>query len=399
MLEKIRDALKESHANNVECSQCIKSLKNKSRLLERKIEKSKRNSSSSSGNDNPLNSQQQVESWEVELDQTKAQLTTMEESKKELGENMKSLEGDLARLMHQKAASFMLNVNQVNHSDADDAMRENLNSGAGRGEACCVSSGDAQRFAKTLISGKHGMNAKGMSTDLRRWSGLRSLAEARGMLRIVFSKAVNARMEVIKSQSGLTTQSEVEEVEGEENTHNSAVELERQNSSGRGATEDVVATVDSEEAIPAAAAATNPVAEMAVVKPVADQFKEKKHSYVSKGWIDDILKEQAEHMTMLTQWEKEKKNTTKANDDDDHSRSPLQGFVLTTQTADENTTAKQQLQESTGNGKEKLTKRTSSERLQIHSLRPKLGWAETKQVINDVLEKRRQRAPLKASNK
>ena len=64
-------------------------------------------------------------------------------------------------------------------------------SGAG-GRPKGVSAREAHRFAKLLISGKQGMNANGMSSDLRRWSGLRSLAEARGMLRIVFSKAVNA---------------------------------------------------------------------------------------------------------------------------------------------------------------------------------------------------------------
>ncbi|QDZ25826.1 kinesin [Chloropicon primus] len=335
LLEKLRDSLKETHADTLECSQCIKSLKNKSRALERKIDKCKRKSSTGS-EENGAGSQSfhpHLESWEAELQELQTQLSSMELSRKQLDERMASLEMELSHLMYEKAACFMLtahNKEDMNHDDHQAAFQQ-----------ARVNSRDAHRFAKLLINGKNGMNANGMSSDLRRWSGLRSLAEARGMLRIVFSKAIKSRIDSIKAKKALES-------------------MELETSSKQfdfTANEDHVK--DEEHVKPEPADV--PADEIEVPK------RSKKHSYVDPKWVDDILTEQAKILKELADEEiQEEKQEEKQ---ESKSKSSLARLALL---------------------KYSENKDIRAEAISPKALSPtrKFGWMETKQVITNVLQAR-----------
>ena len=380
LLEKIRDALKETHSDTVECSQCIKVLKNKSRVLERKIDKSKRKSNSSSTS-SEINGEYEL--WESELEQSKSQLSTMESSKKDLNERMASLEVELGKLMHKKAASFML----TGHSAEDMSQDGHPADSARKGDSnSSINLREAHRLAKVLISGKQGMNTNGMSSDLRRWSGLRSLAEARGMLRIVFSKAVDARIEMIESNKAL------EALDVDSRGKEKEAESQLETNSDSDAPVEICLDKDKRK-----------VAEEELTEQ-GNQQDCKKHSYVDQKWIDDILKEQEKHLSMLTQWGRGSNKSNSKSSDSDLARKALEKYKKKENKKKNKKKAAEDENPRPSSGRisesretQPASKTSPKERIRYKDLRKSKSWQETKKVIDNVLEKRRKRMPFKTT--
>ena len=398
MLEKLRDGLKETHSDTVECSQCIKTLKNKSRVLERKIDKSKRasnaatSSSSSSSSEgtlgNPRTNQTppQLGAWEKELSDLRAQLLCAETSRKSLDKRMEILEDDLSALMQAKAASFMLTHTSGTKMD-DNMARDGL-----LGDPACSKNPnpsarkEAKRFAKLLISGKHGMNANGMSSDLRRWSGLRSLAEARGMLRIVFAKAIQSRIDAVQCRKALEDKAE----EGEP----AIFDDPPQASGARGAPVDAEdASVDAghknvEDRDVDEGEDQDQVSFLREVEVTGGETRKrdkKKHSYVDQRWVDDILKEQAD---ILKELQVEEKSAAPKPE----PLKPVTANAVHPKPAAAATSAsllaRKALEKYGTTAPVAGVGDVSPNRLKLKS-KP-IGWAETKRVIDDVLKARGQ---------
>ena len=342
-LEELRDSLKETHADTTECAQAAKQLKNRIRALERKVDRGKRKSTSPSTDDAPGSGagSPELEAAESDLAGLRSQLEAVEASRAGLDERMAGLEADLARLMHERAACFMLTAHDKEGGAKDAA-----------GDGARVGSREAHRFAKLLINGKNGMNANGMSSDLRRWSGLRSLAEARGMLRIVFSKAITSRIEANKSKVALSEfEAGVGAGAGDSN----------------GMTEGELPEADLHEP-----QQQQPQPQWQHADPPAPgsgEKRKKKHSMVDPKWVDDILEELKEQSANLKELAGAE-NSRNIGAPQDENKGPSKSSQL----------ARKAL----------LKYSKTKEAISPKALSPQrnLGWAETQQTIQTILQAR-----------